>query len=255
MVNLSDFGVTREDLPDQRVVSAPFEPYLDIAPGRVGNELDLLLDDLCVLWLSAFARKRSKAGQQNFIDCMKVILLNLLRAAVRDKIATVGIARGKGQLDAKQRYLPPFMSVSYFLQALEHLTRQGLITCISEGYQNNGLAEVSRYRLSPDSRVRAMLSDLSKNDFRFGVCPETIRLKDQDHRLTKYKDTSETNAMRSVLAQINATLSKADIDLPRHVVTTMAPEDRHKAEAKHLYRVFNNGSFQEGGRFYGPVAV
>lgn len=96
---------------------------------------------------------------------------------------------------------------------------------------------------------------------------ETILLKDTDKNLMGYVDDTNTIRMRNNLKRINAMLDKHfiglcvvdqirtkinqrlldlnDKDIHDEIPDTLDP-NRH-----HMYRVFNNGSFEQGGRFYG----
>jgi hypothetical protein len=60
--------------------------------------------------------------------------------------------------------------------------------------------------------------------------------------LLEYTDTPETDRLRSEMQAINDWLAQADIecDLPKVHVTN-----------RYLRRIFNNGTFEEGGRLYG----
>lgn len=96
---------------------------------------------------------------------------------------------------------------------------------------------------------------------------ETIRLKEAApaRRRTKqrieYADTPETIKQRQALARLNDLLSKTYIDLlgealaePENAADEDDAEplpDINDRTARQLYRVFNNGSFEQGGRFYG----
>jgi hypothetical protein len=85
---------------------------------------------------------------------------------------------------------------------------------------------------------------------------ELIQLKDADGRLVQYRDTAETERMRRELIVLNDALAAVD-------VTLKAPglvQDEYAIRCGHhvlylahraYYRVFN-GSFQRGGRLYGP---
>lgn len=79
-----------------------------------------------------------------------------------------------------------------------------------------------------------------------------ILRKGKEHRLDKavnipYKDTDLTNRYRQELTAINTWLAQADIELDWDEKTQNVDTGR-----RYLRRVFNNGSFSEGGRlFYG----
>ena len=101
---------------------------------------------------------------------------------------------------------------------------------------------------------------------------ETIRLKDPEKELVEYEDDENTEGMRSRLNQWNDFTSRHCIDLflPDDQILHMydrssddavsedepfrEEEDRPRyvdLTRNRLYRVFNNGRFEEGGRFYG----
>lgn len=72
-----------------------------------------------------------------------------------------------------------------------------------------------------------------------------VRLKDEEKHLVHYKETPETCRMRENLKFINGVLERVDISLPEGLLPASILS--HKS----LYRVFNNSSFEQGGRFYG----
>jgi hypothetical protein len=86
---------------------------------------------------------------------------------------------------------------------------------------------------------------------------ELIRLKDRDGELVKYRDTNNTISMRRRLNEINEALSVAEPELHAATVThdgllLRVGNDHFLYPAiRTLYRIFNQGSFSLGGRFYG----
>jgi len=130
------------------------------------------------------------------------------------------------------------------------------------------------------SRVRATekLIDLIK--YRFAVSPlmvvrhedtETIILRDEDKKVIDYVDTAETNMMRENLKVINKLLDKTLVNiylsdnklcgLNKRMITGEIDDDQKEDteiprgsidyNRRFLHRVFNNSSFEQGGRFYG----
>lgn len=128
------------------------------------------------------------------------------------------------------------------------------------------------------SRVRATdkLIDLVRN--RGLVSPlmikthkdtETIILRDKKKKVVDYADTDETDCMRSNLKVINGILDQTliNIYLPNTELTTLIrrmitgqlesdieheePRGALDFNRRRVHRVFNNGSFDQGGRFYG----
>ena len=92
---------------------------------------------------------------------------------------------------------------------------------------------------------------------RFGITQEDITWSDEEEPIVlrsiktpgkevaeavAYKDTHQTNTLRAEMNRINTYLAKADISCKYHNTN---PNDRY------LRRIFNNNSFDQGGRLYG----
>lgn len=180
-------------LEDQRGLrSWVFEPTLELNNSNANNELDLLLDTLCQTWRVGFIRKPNIKREQQFIDCLRSILLNLIRMRVNDADMAVGIASGNGRLNIERRYRPNFMSVSYFRQALAVLLDQGIMRQVAPGYQNGELAQVARFSLTNTGADLLPVSSIMLCEFKRGEPTEGIILKDDTKRLMGYKDTART---------------------------------------------------------------
>ena len=94
--------------------------------------------------------------------------------------------------------------------------------------------------------------DLSFEDLGRSDAEEIIVLKaakghpNDEPRYIDYEDTETTNAYRSDLRAINRWLDEADIEF-----ITSVDGAEVDTTARRLRRVFNNGSFEEGGRLWG----
>lgn len=239
-------------LEDQRGLrSWAFEPHLELNNSHANNELDLLLDTLCQTWLNDFRRKPNIVLQQQFIECLRSILLNLIRMRVNDADMAVGIASGNGRLNTEKRYRPRFMSVSYFRKALSLLSEEGIMTKDAPGYQNGELAQVARYSLTDTGADLLPVSSIMLGDFIRSEPTESIILKDDTKRLIGYKDTARTIAMRSALSRINEVLCAADIGIANQSRMDVGLGCKHVDRNIRLHRIFNNGTFNHGGRYYG----
>ena len=83
-----------------------------------------------------------------------------------------------------------------------------------------------------------------------GESPAAFAQQGSEDRLCGYDDTPETMAMRARLDEINAKLDATDIDTARPLsIHDKGPD--YKGRKVRLHRVFNRGSFDHGGRFYG----
>ncbi len=241
-----------KDLPDQRGVrSVPFEPYLRLAEGVESPGVNHLVSASVDRWTAARQRKPSDAALMKFEDCARLIILNLLRAETRSKGLTVGIATGKEHLQAAKRYHPPSMSVTHFRAAKDQLLEAQAMSIEQEGFSFPGHARLTRYALH-ECAITALRPTAPPLDS-YEVAPdaETVRLKDSDGRLCDYTDTEQTVAMRAQLDRINRLLAEADIGSTRPPHIHIDFDDDEVPIGKRLYRVFNDRTFQHGGRFYG----
>jgi hypothetical protein len=75
-------------------------------------------------------------------------------------------------------------------------------------------------------------------------------MKDTKDRHCGYDDAPQIDAMRAKLDEINAKLEGVDIDTPRPL-TIHDWKNEPRTRKVRLYRVFNRGDFDHGGRFYG----
>jgi hypothetical protein len=247
---MRQFGLTQElldNLPDQRgLQSRVFEPFLELNNDSVNSGIDELLHTLRQKWLGKYNKRPNVKRQQKFIDCLRIILLNLVRARVQAAGMTVGIASGKERLNTEKRYNPNFMSVSYFRTALSLLASEGIMTVVTPGYQYGTLAQVARYALTDSGVARLPIKDITRGEFAPGTPRELIILRDRDKRLCDYRDTQNTVAMRDALTLINTVLDNADISTTRQ----MGVEAEVGVNTT-LCRIFNDETFNHGGRFYG----
>jgi hypothetical protein len=246
------FGLDQAILEDQRGLrSWAFEPYLELHHQVANASLVPVLDDLRNNWMQGFQRKPNPKRQANFIGCLRVILLNLMRVRTVDADLTVGISSSRGPLQAEVRYRPAFMSVHYHTKALKLLQERGLVLMVKAGHRQEDWGETARYTLTDEASALLSVSSLSARDFTIGRRGEVIRLKDTEGRLTRYSDTPETLTMRANLRRLNDLLEGTDIALTRPANPLTDFDDDYSGQKTDLYRVFNHGSFQQGGRFYG----
>lgn len=249
---LARLGVAEDDLPDQRGIrSVPFEPHLCLAEGSTSEAVVQCTDRLQREWLKSFRRRPGAKKQEQFRACVGLILLNLLRAEARSKGLAVGIGTSKAHLDASRRYVPFYMSVDYFLMARAMMLEQGVMTIASPGYRNDGLAQVARYRLTDAAKDFLLAGAPPLHAYQVDRQRETIILKDNEGRLAKYEDNAQTNKMRDNLARINETIASSRINSTRPLDPEFDLEEGKSSGGTRLYRVFNNGTFEQGGRFYG----
>lgn len=249
---LACFGVNLEDLPDQRGVrSVPFEPYLRLAEGVECAGVNNLVSKLVGHWRTGRRRAPSATSLEQFEQCTRMILLNLLRAETHSKGLTVGIGTGKGHLQAAKRYYPSCMSVTHFRAAKDQLLDADAMFIEQKGFHFTEHARLTRYALQKCASIKLEPTAPPLGGYEVAPDGETVRLKDDSGRLCDYTDTEQTVSMRLRLDHINSVLASAEVGSTRTPCAHIDFDDDEVPIGQRLYRVFNNGTFKHGGRFYG----
>lgn len=228
-----------------------FEPYLVASNPDAQNLIDLLTDDVCAEWAASLPhRKPSRVTEQKFIDCGSAILANLMRAKCNKWPTTIGMYRSQGALDRERRYRPKFMTADRFVLVQDWLIKAGHIEMVKRGFNLPGHGQTSRFALTAKGEAELQADDWTFADFRVDRSKEAIRMKDIKDRLCGYDDAPEIDDMRARLDEINATLEAVNIGTVRPL-TIHDWKDEPESRRVRLYRVFNRGDFDHGGRFYG----
>ncbi|WP_170443286.1 hypothetical protein [Ruegeria arenilitoris] len=249
-------AIEEADLPDQGAQQSwAFEPYLQLHDEQTQVRLNTTLQTLCAEWQSSYARKRNSNDEQMFSDCAGVVLTNVLRAHVKRHGMSVGIGRQKQRLDSESRYRPAYMTAHRFRMTLDWLLKADLISITTEGYQYGENAQHTRFAMTQKSMEALYTKQLTLKSFRTAKPDEVLVLRNSEKQPIKYHDTEQTNAMREALVLINDVNGQADITPTRPLRYEDLGEDYADTAisetAKHLRRIFNNGTFEHGGRFHG----
>jgi hypothetical protein len=219
-------------------------------------------------------RIRRPADQDRLNGTLEAILLDLYAAAKADPSRFLAYSRNSNDFD-HGRYGNPLVTLTAVRTVTDYLTKAGL-TEGAPGYYDRtpnafggpgGHGRRTRVRATPRLITLLEASGLSIDGIGQRPTTEIIRLKGPPagRGATKprleYDDTDETFAMRQSLAELNALIASTRIDLdsqdpiePAEDLGEIEADDRPDAKdrtARQLYRVFNNGSLEQGGRFYG----
>ena len=228
----------------QLLNSREFDFYLSSEAAVVAALIDSVWCSL-EKFLSIPAREAARYKRH-----LRAILLNLYAAYVADPNRYVALGLGKTSYSKRGRYSSLWASHGITTKVLSALRskRIALLDMHSGMYDR---VEEKGYR----TRIRATLT-LAQKFKNAHLRPdmisrasdyETVRLKDSDKTLIEYPDDANTITMRSNLALINTSLAESYVGL--HV----SDELRKGLDVadRQLYRVFNDGSFERGGRFFG----
>lgn len=209
-----------------------------------------------------YQRKPNKGGQSKVRSYVQLILLNAYNAHLYDEEMYIGYSRAESSYKKDSRYNKLFVSYSTFLKVIDKLTELGYIENIP-GFRNRntGFGRQSRFRATENliQKIESFKIE-QKMICRDTAYEEIIILKDKHKQLAEYEDTIKTKQMRRDLKHVNKALNKTFIGLYmsdgmyRGLKKKLQNSDEREPvnfNNKQLRRVFNNSSFDEGGRFYG----
>ena len=206
-------------------------------------------------------RKRRSDDEARLVAMLDAIVCDLYANHINDPKRFLGYSRNRSDYTTQSRYMNPLTSLTSVNAVADFLLNQGYALGAPGFYARKanpfGGPQVTRGRRS---RIRAteklmqfLEGDCGVSSMDVGCRPgfELIRLKDQKKQLTEYNDTEFTNSERAFLAKYNAMIAGCDIQFGNDQALLSSDGTKPDFSAKHLYRVFNNGRFDHGGRFYG----
>ncbi len=172
-----------------------------------------------------------------------MIVLNVIR--MREIKPSFGISYSRRTNEYGNRYTPGYgyRSVTHCVDALtergfvEHI--DGVKSKYGYGFRSCFFATPKLCALLDESRIIGSFVEDSATP------PESIVLKNANHDAIPYSDTDQIREMRALVQRYNQYLSNADINLPQEHADQVDLLDRK------VHRVFNDSSFELGGRFYG----
>ena len=207
---------------------------------------------------------KKPSDQVKLKKMLRVLLIDLFVAYKEDPTLYIAYSRRKADYTDKRddknniiksRYRALYIKYAPLKRAIEHLIQYEYIEHHMGFYdKSKGAGKQSRMRAS--QRLISIFKRRIINRYAIGNNKEyeLIRLNNKakgKKYSVEYTDTPETHAMRNNVKRINYYLSQFNINLH------LSNKEEEKLEfnvpftQKSLYRVFNNGSFESGGRFYG----
>lgn len=129
------------------------------------------------------------------------------------------------------------------------------------GFFNQERGAGFRTRMWPTQSLVELFMDARFSVFDVGYSRDrlAIELRDREKTPVRYEPTSEIRAMLHEMQLYNDLLHRTFISLPSMPTLNFHSEDENSGSEpqfasqhqKFVRRIFNNGSFEEGGRFYG----
>jgi len=201
---------------------------------------------------------------------LKVVLLDLYVAWQTDPALNIAVhmsptaySDGTVSLSGKTRYNALNIKVS-IIPIIHRLENAGLIGIKLGWRDEDGRGFLTRIWPKPKLIKLFEPALFGYFDISNPANRETVILRNEEKRLEVYDDTENTIEMHKLLQRYNALLHRTFIDIPKLDKPRIElPEKRKRKRRKvpvyvnishhdkFVRRIFNNGTFADGGRFYG----
>lgn len=207
-------------------------------------------------------RVRKEADRKSFHLAVEAIACNLAAIPLLDPERPLAVPRSSGVMWAKGRYRNPVYG-QHFLDVLDLMARPEveLIAELRRGYRF-AADKKQPSSIIPTAAFAALVPPplICWDAFGRAEEPEVLILKGAKGDDTgisdaiDYPETRETRRMRRDVQRINDWLRKAPLRIERDTCTMSFDDDDEgqpiDPTRRSVRRVFNNGSWQEGGRLF-----
>jgi hypothetical protein len=210
-------------------------------------------------------RKRSTDAQKHFEHAIECLLKELWLGTEIHPEYEVGIHRRSNWYSEISQYRDPNLTYPQAIAAYDGMVATGFIRVVRDGFYDRDTGKSDVTKVIATDKLLQVLDGLDGNPFK-EVKPdldkECILLRDRingQRVLVRYDNDKNTNAMRERLRSINSCLARHWPDLRitnddyvalqkrLRLSNDRSPVDFSK---RILTRIFSNGRFDQGGRFY-----
>ena len=211
------------------------------------------------------SRSRTQTAQVRFEHAVHVILFDLWKSIHSLPIRECLINKRSGYYSENPRYRDPLLTYKQTIAAFNGLEKLGFIEVTQEGYFDRPTLQggLTRFVAKDEllERLRALEGHPAVRS-QVNHAHEIIILRDTINgkkSFVEYEDTPTTEGFRENLRHINKCFSNHwfDLEIKDDEVATLAQRiSKHPNKEpidfskRSLVRMFSNGSFKEGGRFY-----
>ncbi|MEX2454130.1 MAG: hypothetical protein WD470_05470, partial [Rhodospirillaceae bacterium] len=222
---------------------------------EIGSESDEMRNAITGLVAELRRTQAAATGRESGLNRALMVTLSNLCVNQADDPTRYTAYRRHHDGYPHQRYNPHNAKWRGMKRVVDGLVELGYLeTCHGYFDRRFGCGHISRMRATPDFMAYLRQGyGIAANRIRRAENPELIVLRDDEKRPIGYADTAVTRAMRAQLRAYNEVLRDSDIaiDLTEAQIaeTAFEPPDLRQ---KSCYRVFSRGSFERGGRIYGP---
>ncbi|MDA9605875.1 hypothetical protein N9S17_02075 [Candidatus Pelagibacter sp.] len=187
------------------------------------------------------------------IKQLRTTLANLFIVNSISEDLYVFYSRDRGYYKKSKKYNPNSISYRPLIFLVDNLKEHGWIKHIIGRYDKVN-EEGKRSRMCPSNKlIQAFKDDKITTKHLYTKQMDCIRLKDTKKKFKEYEDNPVIRLMRAKLHAYNNLLHKTNIKVTRNKKVSNYLEIKPtNFNSKEYYRIFNDGSFELGGRFYGP---
>ena len=221
-----------------------FDITLDLSGKKIWQLVDKILLD--------FKHKINPKYLKLYIKQLRTTLANLFRINSISEDLYVFYSRDRGYYKKSKKYNPNGISFS-LISLVDNLKEHGWIKHIKGRYKKE-IEKGKRSRMCPSNKLIQAFKDYEvTTKHLYTKQMDCIRLKDTKKKFKEYEDNSVTRSMRAKLHNYNNLLNRTNIKLTRNKKVSNYLEIKPtNFNNKEYHRIFNDGSFELGGRFYGP---
>ena len=210
-------------------------------------------------------RKRSADAQKHFEHAIECLLKDLWLGTAIHPEYEVGIHRRSNWYSETPQYRDPNLTYPQAIAAYDGMVATDLIRVARDGYYDRDTGKSDVTKVIATDKLLQIMEGLEGNPFK-EVKPnleaECILLRDRinDQRvLVSYENDKTTNEMRENLITINKCFARhwPDLRITNDDYTDLQARlrlDKNKSpidfSKRILTRIFSNGRFDHGGRFY-----
>ena len=210
-------------------------------------------------------RGRTAEAKQNLLTSVHHLVSQLWKGTQIHEGYEAGINKRSGWYSANERYRQPGLTYRQTISAYEGLLHLRLIRETKAGFLDRENLEGSITKFVANDELLEMLSDIYEDPFKVlkpDLTAECIILRDEvegRREQIDYLDTPSVAEMRDNLRFINKCLSRhwADIRIKDEDFISLQKrllidDEKQPIDFSRwaLVRIFSNGSFEQGGRFY-----
>ena len=211
------------------------------------------------------SRSRTADEQLRFEHAVHVLLTDLWKAVKSTPIRACSINKRSGWYSENPRYRDPLLTYKQMIAVFEGLLRIGFIEVTEKGYYDRVTLQGGLTRFVARDELLERLQELDGHpaiSIKPDLDAETIILRnkvDGKKVLQEYEDTPATETHRANLKRINSCFLKHWCDLEvldtelaklQARIANHATKEPIDFSQRTLVRIFSNGSFKQGGRFY-----